>query len=522
MGDPGELDTVVVGGGLLGAAVARDLAFRGLRVLVLEGEDWGICTATEMELWGPRLLELEPGAASELLAEARRLATRTHLVKPVRFLLPQLPGDEGWEQRLERLAQLGDGTLLTGTEARRLEPRLSPAVQQAGMMEGATMDPLRLVWCTVLDARRAGAVAANHCRVEGLIRQGSVVAGVRYRAPDGQRLQVRTRSVVNAAGAGAPAVAAMAGCRLEVRTVRRAAVVLAGDAGCGVATIAADGRLIRLVPEFAGTLLGPLEDDWYGDAEAVELLAAEAAGLLRSLGRLLPGLDREHALRAVAAARATPSAWGIPPSRSAGFRIVDHQPEGAAGLISVVGADLADHQRAAQQAADLVCRYLEVSTPSTVGPLPGAGPSNPVRLARQHGLPLPVAAALVHRRGTEAAAVLEGPTHVVCRCLGVIEAELAYTAREEQVRSLEDVSRRVGLGWGPCAAVCLERAAEVVGRELGWSPSQRRQACRQWLARSWPTTAPALDSWGWARQELSLGLRRGWPWGRLAPDRRGR
>jgi glycerol-3-phosphate dehydrogenase len=522
VGDPAKVDTVVVGGGLLGAAVARELARRGLRVLVLEREDWGVGMAAEVELWGPRLLELEPGPAGALLAEARRLASLTHLARPVRFMLPQLAGDERWEERLERLAQLCHGSLLTGTEARRLERRLSPAVERAAMMEGSTVDPLRLAWCTVLDARRAGALASNHSWVEGVVREHGAVVGVRYRAPDGQRIDVQTRSVVNAAGAAAPAVAAMAGCRLEVRTIRRAAVVLAEDATCGVAATAADGRLVRLAPGPAATLLGPLEDDWYGDPDAVELLAGEAAGLWRSVVRVLPGLDREHALGAVAAARAIPPAWGTSPSRPAGFRVVDHQAEGAAGLISVVGADVADHQRAAERAADAVCHRLGVTPRSTTDPLPGAGPTDPARLAREHGLPLPVAERLVRRRGTEAAAALGGPTGLICRCLGVVEAELAYAVREEQVLTLDDASRRLGLGRGPCAAICLERAAEVVGRELGWSPAQRRQACREWLMRSWSRTAAALDSWGWARQELSLGLRRGWPWGRLAPGPRGR
>ena len=67
---------------------------------------------------------------------------------------------------------------------------------------------------------------------------------------------------------------------------------------------------------------------------------------------------------------------------------------------------------------------------------------------------------------------------------------------------------------GPCAgAACLERAAAVVGRELGWSTGQRREAWREQLAAGWRGRAPVLDRWGWAQEELAYGLRRGWPAG---------
>ena len=77
------------------------------------------------------------------------------------------------------------------------------------------------------------------------------------------------------------------------------------------------------------------------------------------------------------------------------------------------------------------------------------------------------------------------------------------------MRTLADAFRRVGLAAGPCAgALCLERAAEVVGRELGWSPGQRREAAADFRAELWLGRAPVLDRWGWAEQELVAGANR--------------
>ena len=64
--------------------------------------------------------------------------------------------------------------------------------------------------------------------------------------------------------------------------------------------------------------------------------------------------------------------------------------------------------------------------------------------------------------------------------------DLTHAARHEQVRSLADAFRRVGLAGGPCAgAACIMRAAEIIGRELGWSASQRFDATREFVQGSW-------------------------------------
>src|SRR5205807_5453020 len=121
------------------------------------------------------------------------------------------------------------------------------------------------------------------------------------------------------------------------------------------------------------------------------------------------------------------------------------------------------------------------------------------------------AARLLRRHGCEAAQILEDARRgrLACRCEALTEAELSHAARHEQVRTLADAFRRVGLAAGPCAgAACVERAAEVVGRELGWSPGQRREASREFLAGLWRGRAAVLDRWGWAQEELAYGARR--------------
>ena len=119
---------------------------------------------------------------------------------------------------------------------------------------------------------------------------------------------------------------------------------------------------------------------------------------------------------------------------------------------------------------------------------------------------------LQSRHGTNAEKVLDegGTSRILCRCEPVTEAELVYAARREQVRTLADAFRRVGVAAGPCAgAACILRTAEVIGRELGWSASQRFAAAREFVRGAWLGRAPVLNQAGWAQEELAQGAMRG-------------
>ena len=133
-------------------------------------------------------------------------------------------------------------------------------------------------------------------------------------------------------------------------------------------------------------------------------------------------------------------------------------------------------------------------------------------LARRHGISALAAVRLQSRHGCRASDVLDGAAsgRTVCRCEPLTEAEIAYAARREHVRTLADAFRRVSLAGGPCAgAMCVMRAGDVIGRELGWSASQRFDAVREFVRSSWLGRAPVLPHAGWAQEELVQGAARG-------------
>ena len=88
-----SFDLLVVGGGIHGAAVARDAAGRGLKVILAEKGDYACATSSassKLIHGGLRYLEhVEVGLVRESLTErAELLRTAPHLVAPLKFLLP--------------------------------------------------------------------------------------------------------------------------------------------------------------------------------------------------------------------------------------------------------------------------------------------------------------------------------------------------------------------------------------------------------------------------------------------------
>jgi len=110
----GELDLLVVGGGITGAGVALDAATRGLAVALVEARDLAAGTSSassKLFHGGLRYLEMgDFGLVREALRERELMLTRLagHLVEPVPFLWP-LRG-RGWER-----AYLGAGLALYDT-----------------------------------------------------------------------------------------------------------------------------------------------------------------------------------------------------------------------------------------------------------------------------------------------------------------------------------------------------------------------------------------------------------------------
>jgi glycerol-3-phosphate dehydrogenase len=529
---PSAYDVVVIGGGVTGAGVARDLSLRGLSVLLLEKGDWGAGT-TGASSWmihgGPRYLEFDWDTTRLSCIDAGHIVTiAKNMVYRVLFLIPVLPHDRNNIERMETAMEVYDRfqplkkahphRRLTGDEARAAEPGLSPDAIAAVTLEEWGVDPHRLVFANVADAVAHGARALNHTRVTEMIRDGGKVIGVRYRGADGAASEARARVVVNASGPWSPEVAAMARVHVELRPAKGIHIVYPHRiSNFSISAESVDGRDLLMVAHGGFTLLGTTDDDFYGDLDSVDVIEDEVDYLLQAFERVFPTIRQYRPVRTTAGVRPTLFKWRrYEDELSRRYEVIDHASEGVDGLVTIAGGKLSMYRLMAEETSDAVCRKLGHQATSTTAttPLPGnesdAEPA--AALAARCGIPALAAMKLQGRHGTNAEKVLdEGHTaRILCRCEPVTEAELIYAAREEQVFTLADAFRRVGIAAGPCAgAACIVRAAEVVGRELGWSASQRFDAAREFVRSAWLGRAPVIGHTGWAQEELAQGAMRG-------------
>ncbi|MGB3414072.1 MAG: FAD-dependent oxidoreductase, partial [Microbacteriaceae bacterium] len=217
-----ELDILVIGGGIVGAGSALDAVTRGLSVGLVEARDWASGTSSRSSKLihgGIRYLEqLDFRLVREALIERGLLLQRLapHLVKPVRFLYPLT--HRFWERlyigagmTLYDLFSLTGGRPpgvphhrhLSRRQVHRAIPSLKDGVFTGGLAYyDAQVDDARYVSTLVRTASSYGVKAASRTRVEGFIKVGERVVGVRARdLQSGEEFEIRARQIVNATGA---------------------------------------------------------------------------------------------------------------------------------------------------------------------------------------------------------------------------------------------------------------------------------------------------------------------------------
>ena len=215
-------DLVIIGGGINGAAIARDAAGRGLTVLLAEAGDLASQTSsasTKLVHGGLRYLEhYEFRLVRESLLEREvLLRAAPHIIWPLRIVLPHHNGlRPKWMLRLGLFLydHLGARKLLPGTTSARLtQPPhagvLKPQFTQGFEFSDCWVDDARLVVLCARDAADRGADVRTRTACTGLARSGDHwdVALNRDGAPPET---VQARAVVNAAGRGVDAVLGLA------------------------------------------------------------------------------------------------------------------------------------------------------------------------------------------------------------------------------------------------------------------------------------------------------------------------
>src|SRR5438477_401587 len=212
------VDLLVIGGGVIGAGIARDAALRGLEVALVEQADFGSGTTsrpTRLIHGGLRYLELFDFALVRSDMREREILLRiaSHLVFPLPFLLPLYRPTFLYQLKLRLGMQLYDLLSLDKSLPKRqhldrsatlaAEPSLEPDGLAGAWRFYDAQVPLveRLVVENLVDASAHGASVLNHARVIDFLREDDRVVGSRVRDTiGGGDLDIGARFTVIATG----------------------------------------------------------------------------------------------------------------------------------------------------------------------------------------------------------------------------------------------------------------------------------------------------------------------------------
>jgi glycerol-3-phosphate dehydrogenase len=494
----GIVDVAVIGGGIIGAGVARDAARRGLRVVLAEQHDFGGGTtsaSTRLVHGGLRYLETADFrlVRMDLRERERLLRVAPHLVKPLAFVLPFFRGQPLEHARLRAGMLLYDALsfdkklprhrILRGARMAEFEPGVNPALVAGGAVyyDAQVRSPERLTLENLLDAAAHGATAWNYAEVAGAVHDRGRLAGVEVRDTlSNETCIVRARVIVNASGPWFDAVAA----RIERSHSARVRLTKGVHVACEPFTThavalpsAVDGRLVFAVPWSGYTWLGTTDTDYSGDPASARATADEVAYLVASVEKALPGAARARHYWTTAGVRALATAPGSASRVSRMHRIAANIP----GLVSVIGGKITGYRAIAEEATDAACRQLAADVPCATrdAALPGGGES---RTGARH---LDEVYGSRAREVADLAAAEPALAERLAAAYPDIAAQAAFSTRREWCVRLEDfMLRRSYLGFLPDRGVdAADRASRVMQRELGWTEFRRIEEVNAYRAR---------------------------------------
>lgn len=506
-------DIAIIGGGINGAAIARDASIRGLKVALIDKGDFaGETSSRSSKLIHGGLRYLPQGQVRlvyHALRERERLRrlTAPHLVRPIHFLMPFYRGRRPGRVAIRTGLALYDLMALTPRAERHRGLwasevlALQPGLLDDGLIGGATFydgwgDDARLTIENVLDAVNHGAAVANYVAAEGLIRTNAKLSAVAARDHETKvSLEISARRIINAAGPWVTHVRQMNNpeCVTKIRLTKGVHIVVnARRLPIRMALVLTDrdGRIIFLMAEGRQVLIGTSDTDFADEPARARVDAEDVNYLLAIVNEALPeaALRPADVVASFAGLRALSTvAPAVSASRLPRDELID---ESTSGLITVAGGKLTTHRAIAEAVMNRIGPGLGIPrgpSPTRQTPLPGARPlrSNPSALRQ---IPVSIRTSLCDRYGSRAELVariaVENPQLAVPLPGdgSVLAAEVVFAVRYEMARSTADfLVRRTALSWrAPSdAREAAPAVARLMASELGWDHNRESAELQQ-------------------------------------------
>ncbi len=512
-----EFDVLVVGAGVTGAGVALDAASRGLKVALVEKDDFASGTSSKsskMVHGGLRYLQQgEVRLVYEALRERQRLFKNApHLVTVLPFMLPVLTKDGVVPRSVARA--LGSAMwmydLTGGWRIGKLHRRLRknaafshlPTMHRERLASAylyfdAAVDDARLVLTLCRTAAQHGAVVVNRCPVTAITKGTDGRATGAVVRVDGSDVTVRAKVVVNAAGVWSDDVRALDdGTHPDsIRPAKGVHITVPWEKiRCDIAVVIPvpkDKRSLFLVPwgerpdgTFQFAYVGTTDTDYQGPLDDPQCTKDDIDYVLRAVNAALTtSVTADDIIGVWAGLR--PLVKAASTGRTADLSRRHNLHESASGVLTITGGKLTTYREMAEHTVDAAARQLGVKARCRTKTLKllGAG-----RRSKPDGSPQ---SNLLHRYGTLASEVtaltaadpslaeplIPGMAHV--------RAEAVYAVRHEMALTLDDVltrRTRARLFDRPATIAAATEVAAVLASELGWDAAETQRQVAEFLS----------------------------------------
>jgi len=501
-------DLLVIGGGVVGAGVARDAASRGFRTALVERGDFASGTSGKTSRLIHGGLRYLRHYRIRLVRSAVRerdllVARAPALVHPLPFLIPAYR-DRGPGPVLLRFGLFLYDALSRKTLPRRAwlrpdgtterEPGLrSQGLAGAGVYYDAWTDDARFVLSIVQDAVAAGADVANYAEVEDLVRTGERVSGARvHDRLGGAAFPIQAAAVVNATGVWldrlrtprpAPTIRPTKGIHIFLPRSKL------GNRHALAWTMRRDHRVVFALPWGDLTLVGTTDTDFQGDPDHVTPGAGDVAYLIEAMNDAFPqaNVQPEDVVSAYAGLRPLVRRGRAGRAESDVSRehalFVD-----ADGLISIAGGKLTTHRAMAEAVVTLAAARLGPARRSRTEGM-SLGPSvRPLQEFLDLGFDEATALHLQGRHTPEQLRrTLYGPSarEPILEGRPSVWAQVDLAVTEEMAMTLADVLvRRLGLFYEASdqAFDVAPRVAARMADLLGWDVGRTAREVEEYRA----------------------------------------
>ncbi len=505
-----EFDLIVIGGGINGCGIARDAAERGLRVLLIEKEDFGSATSstnTRLKHGGLRYLEfLEFNLVRESLKERELLLKNAnYLVKPLPVCIPIFKDDKRgyWTIKagmlLYDLLSIGKSLpshrMMSKNEFEIFEPSINSQnlVGAALYYDAQITYPERLCLANALMAKNNKATVINHAEVVFFTKQRDSITGVEFvDRLTGKKLFARGKLIINSSGPWVDSICGLASSDIDrkIGGTKGSHIVIkqfdGGPKNAIYVSAKSDRRPFFIIPWQDYYLIGTTDIHFDGDLDKLKISNKEISYLINESNRVFKNkqISIEDIIFSYAGVRPLPFVGDKDPAGITRRHLIfDHKKEGVSNFISIIGGKLTTYRNLSEGVADLAFKklgYKFIPTKTKRNPIPGNLNISETRfketLSRSiEGIPFEVISHLVDLYGTNSIDVLKllqkdpGGRKLLSPNGFDIFGQVDYAVTEEMAFTVSDVIlRRLSLGLREGMGTdCVEAIGSKLKQSLG-------------------------------------------------------